>query len=81
VKGFLQILIHDPEERKKTAFSTEKGHHQYKRCPKGVNNGTSRDMNIHYQDYIRKFVYPFVDDLLIFSKTPMEHLNHIGLVC
>jgi hypothetical protein len=84
VKGFLQIPIRDPQERQKTAFSTEKGHHQYKRCPMGVKNGTSiyqRDMNIRYQDYIRKFVYPFVDDLLIFSKTPMEHLKHIGLVC
>jgi hypothetical protein len=84
VKGFLQIPIRDPEERKKTAFSTENDHHQYKRCPMGVKNGTSiyqRDMNICYQDYIRKFVYPFVDDLLIFSKTPMEHLKHISLVC
>jgi hypothetical protein len=27
VKGFLQIPICDPKERKKTAFSTEKGHH------------------------------------------------------
>jgi hypothetical protein len=84
VKGFLQIPIRDLSERKKTAFSTELGHHQYRRCPMGVKNGVSiyqRDMNLRYQDYIRDFVFPFVDDLLIFSSSPMEHLWHIGLVC
>ena len=32
------------------------------------------------RDYRDKFTIPYLDDLLIFSKTFEEHLNHIKLV-
>ena len=31
-------------------------------------------------DYHNKFAIPYLDDLLIFSNTFEEHLNHINLV-
>jgi hypothetical protein len=37
-------------------------------------------MNEIFRDYINDFVLIYLDDILIFSKTPEEHLQHIRLV-
>jgi len=37
-------------------------------------------MNQILQPYLRKFVLVFMDDILIYSKTKDEHLEHIEQV-
>jgi len=39
-----------------------------------------RVMNQIFQKYLNKFVLIYLDDILIFSKTPEEHLQHIKMV-
>jgi len=34
-------------------------------------------MNTLFQDELRLFVYIYIDDIFIFSKTYKEHVNHI----
>ena len=37
-------------------------------------------MNAIFAKYVRKFVNIFLDDILIFSETLEEHLEHLRLV-
>ena len=51
--------------------------------PFGLSNCPSmsqRTMNVIFKPYLDKFVMVYMDDILIFSKTAEEHLQHIRLV-
>jgi hypothetical protein len=37
-------------------------------------------MNGVFQQYLDKFVQVFLDDILIYSRTPEEHEEHLRLV-
>jgi hypothetical protein len=37
-------------------------------------------MNSIFHPYIRKFVVVYIDDILIFSRTEVEHKAHVRLV-
>jgi hypothetical protein len=80
--GFLQIAIR-PEDREKTAFRTRFGHFEYTVLPMGLCNapGTFMQlMNQTFADVLDKHVLCFLDDILIFSRTEEEHIQHVRQV-
>ena len=77
--GFHQIKIH-PDDREKTAFRTRFGSYEYTVLPMGLCNapGTFMQlMNETFRDMLDRCVLVFLDDILIFSKTKAEHLQHL----
>jgi hypothetical protein len=80
--GYYQILISE-EDRPKTAFRTPFGHFQFKVLIEGLTIAPATFqtvMNSILHPYIRKFVFVYIDDILIFSKTEAEHQSHVRLV-
>lgn len=37
-------------------------------------------MNLVFEGYIKKFVLVFMDDILVYSKSLTEHLQHLKIV-
>ena len=80
--GYHQIRITD-DDVPKTAFTTHMGLFEYTVLPFGLCNAPSTFqsvMNGVFRDFIGKFVLIYLDDILIFSKDPDEHLQHIRMV-
>ena len=80
--GFNNILI-NPEDTHKTAFRTRYGHFEFKVLPFGLCNAPatfSRMMNRIFGDLFDECIITYVDDIVIYSKTPEEHLIHLEKV-
>eukprot|EP00873_Tetraselmis_striata_P001628 jgi/Tetstr1/421892/TSEL_012792.t1 len=81
-KGYHQVRI-KPEDIHKTAFRTHYGLYEYCVLPFGLTNapaGFQTMMNRVLSPYLGKFCVVYLDDVLIYSKTAEEHLEHIRLV-
>ena len=80
--GFWQIPV-DPETRHKAAFITHDGVYEWKRMPFGLKNAAmsfQMFMGHVLKDLNWKHVLCYIDDILIFSGSFQEHLQHLQLV-
>uniref|UniRef100_A0A3B3HRG1 Gypsy retrotransposon integrase-like protein 1 n=1 Tax=Oryzias latipes TaxID=8090 RepID=A0A3B3HRG1_ORYLA len=67
----------------KTAFKTPLGHYEYLVMPFGLTNAPAifqRLVNDVLRDFINRFVFVYLDDILIYSKHPDQHQAHVRQV-
>ena len=77
VKGYHQIEMAD-DDKEKTAFIVDHGLYQYSVMPFGLTgapNTFQRLMDHLFQGL--KFVLVYLDDIVVFSETITEHINHL----
>ena len=79
--GYYHINL-DEESKAKTAFITPFGKYEFNSIPFGLAQAPAyfqQLISMVLQD-CRDFVMAYLDDIIIFSQTPEEHLKHIEII-
>lgn len=80
--GYWQVPIH-PEDRKYCSFICQEGQFEFCRMSFGLMNApaTYQRMNDDVlKTVLRKFAVVYIDDVMVYSKTFEEHMEHLRVV-
>ena len=80
--GYWQIPV-DPADRAKTTFTSHEGLYWFRRMPFGLRNAPAtfqRFVDITLAGLTWKSCLVYLDDIIVFSNTKEEHLEHLDAV-
>ena len=81
--AFWSIPLHE-KDREKTAFVTQGGHYQWVCLPFGMKSSPAifqrALMNTIWKNKLSDFCCNYIDDILVFSRSFDEHVEHIRLL-
>jgi hypothetical protein len=80
--GYHQLRI-QPLDIPKMTFITKYGLYEFTMMSFGLTNAPAFFMNLMnsvFMDYLDKFVVVFIDDILIYSQSEEEHVDHLRMV-
>nr|GEY25464.1 hypothetical protein [Tanacetum cinerariifolium] len=81
-RDFPELRVHE-DDIPRTAFRIHYGHFEFTVMPFGLTNTPAVFMDLMNRvcrPYLDKFVTVFIDDILIYSRTQEEHVEHLRIV-
>ena len=79
--GYWQVLM-DEKDKEKTAFACHKGLYEFNKMPFGLSNAPAifQELMSHVLADCTDFATAYLDDILVFSLTFEEHLEHLNVI-